>query len=143
MDIVCSAPQMSDPHPLMFAPSAVLAWLQVTAATLGLALSGFADPAGRFLLLPAALAGLALGVRDALQRPVLSAGDAGLEVVSGPRRFRVSWAEVEQVRVLRDRRTPVLEIDLAGTLVVLSGRRLGTPPAQVLEALAPWWPPSA
>ncbi len=145
MDIVSSALQMSDPHPVdhavKLAPPRGLAWAQVATSVVVLALSSVADPAGRFLLVPAALVVLALGLRDALQRPVLRASDDGLEVVSGRHRVRCPWADVEQVRVLRDRRTPLLEIDLAGTLVVLSGRRLGVPPAQALAALAPWLPP--
>jgi hypothetical protein len=39
------------------------------------------------------------------------------------------------MRVVRDRRTEVLELDLGRTLAMLSRARLGRPPAQVLDEL--------
>lgn len=93
------------------------------------------DATGRLLALPAALLLAALGARDLLLRPVLRADDDGLDVVVGLHRRRVGWAEVERMRVVTDRRTPLLEIDLADTLVVLSRSRLGRPPGVVLDEL--------
>lgn len=90
---------------------------------------------GWVLVLPAALALLAFAARDLLLRPVLTADPDGLEVVSGVRRDRASWEQVERLREVRDRRTPLLEIDLGDRLVVLTARRLGSPVEDVLAAL--------
>ena len=68
-------------------------------------------------------------------RPVLRADTAGLEVVVGLRRRQLSWPEVHGLRVVDDRRTPLLEVDLGSTLVVLTRRRLGRPPDVVLDEL--------
>ncbi len=99
-------------------------------------LGAVADAGGRVLAWPAAalLAGCAL--RDLLLRPVLQAGPAGLQVVTGLRRRSVPWSSVERLRVVRDRRTPLLEIDLGDTLVVLSRFRLGRAPEDVLSELS-------
>lgn len=93
-----------------------------------------AEPPGGVLLVPAAAGALALGLRDLLLRPVLTLDTEGLTVVDGVRRRSAAWADVERVRVVKDRRTPVLELDLdeAG-LVVLTRRRLGRSPEEVLD----------
>jgi hypothetical protein len=112
-----------------------------TAAQLGvglvlLVLAPFVDPLGAVLLVPAGCAALGLGLRDLLLSPVLTADAAGITVVEGMRRTRAAWPQVTRVRTVRDRRTPLLEIDLDDRVVVLSGRRLGAPVEDVLAALA-------
>ncbi len=95
----------------------------------------WADPAGRVLGLPAALVLVGFGLRDLLLAPVLRAGPAGLDVVVGLRRRHVPWAQVAGLRVVSDRRTPLLELDLGDQLVVLTRWRLGRAPAAVLAEL--------
>lgn len=116
-------------------PKPTLGWLALAAA--GLLLLGLvpADAIGRLLLLPAAGVLLGISLRDLLLRPTLSATPEGLTVVSGLRRVWLPWAEVHGLRVVTDRRAPLLEIDLGDTLVVLSRARLGAAPWQVLEQL--------
>lgn len=117
------------------APARAFGWLMVGLAAAGLAAAAFLDPVGRLLVLPAAGIGLAAGLRDLLLRPVLHADPDGLAVVDGLRRVKAAWPEVHRLRVVRDRRTPLLEIDLEHTLIVLSRRRLGRAPADVLAEL--------
>lgn len=93
------------------------------------------DAAGRLLALPAALAVFALSVRDLRSGPLLVADADGVEVLQGLRRIRVPWAEVERMRVLRDRRAELLELDLGRTLALLSRQRLGRYPDDVLTDL--------
>jgi hypothetical protein len=98
------------------------------------------DGIGRLLLLPAVAAVAVVGVRDLLLRPVLSADAEGLTVADGLHHRTAAWEEVERMRVVKDRRAPLLELDLGGALVVLGQRRLGRHPEQALkelEALAP------
>jgi hypothetical protein len=108
----------------LFAFAAVLAVVAV-----------LSDPAGRLLTAPAAVAVLALAVRDLRSGPVLRAGPAGLEVLQGLRLVRVGWNQVERMRVVQDRRTEMLELDLGSTLAVLSRNRLGRLPEDVLTDL--------
>lgn len=102
----------------------------------GLALGAaavLAAPPAWVLLGPAGAVAVALGVRDLLLRPVLAVGPDALTVVDGVRRLRVPHAQVERVRVVRDRRTPLLELDLGDAgLVVLTRRRLGRSPDEAL-----------
>ncbi len=93
------------------------------------------DTAGLLLTLPAAVVTAAWGVRDLVLRPVLTADAAGLRVVSGVRIHTLAWSQVERLRVVTDRRTPLLELDLGTHVVVLSRGRLGRPPSAVLEDL--------
>ncbi|MDT7544925.1 MAG: hypothetical protein QOE99_1035 [Actinomycetota bacterium] len=93
------------------------------------------DPAGRLLTAPAAVAVLALGIRDLRSGPLLRADAEGVEVQQGLRRIRVAWARVERMRVVRDRRTELLELDLGSTLALLSRQRLGRYPDEVLADL--------
>lgn len=121
-----------------FAPDA-----RVSAGLVGLgillaAVAVRADAGGRLLGLVAAVGLLALGVRDLLCRPVLAAAEQGLLVRTGARPRAVPWADVLALRVRRERRTQVLELDLTGGLVVLSGRRLGTRPEAALAVLERW-----
>ncbi len=100
-----------------------------------LAVAVLSDSAGRFLATPAAVAVLALAVRDLLSGPVLAAGPEGVEVLQGLRRARAPWAQVERLRVVKDRRTEMLELDLGSTLALLSRQRLGRYPDEVLADL--------
>jgi len=93
------------------------------------------DAAGRLLALPAAAAVLALSARDLRSGPMLVADSEGVEVLQGLRRVRVPWAEVERMRVVRDRRSELLELDLGRTLALLSRQRLGRLPEDVLTDL--------
>ena len=106
-------------------------------AALALTVVGaLADPAGRVLAWPAAAALAALGLRDLLLGPAVRAGGAGLELVVGARRRWVPWSQVQGIRVVRDRRTALLELDLGDTLVLLSRLRLGRPAADVAAELS-------
>lgn len=93
------------------------------------------DAPGRVLVLPAAALLLAFGARNLVLHPALRADAHGVEVVAGVRRLRAAWPDVERLRVVTDRRTPVLELDLGDALVVLSRLRLGRPPGDVLAEL--------
>jgi hypothetical protein len=93
------------------------------------------DPAGRLLALPAAAIVLALGLRDLRSGPLLHADEVGVDVLQGLRRVRAPWAEVERMRVVRDRRAELLELDLGGTIALLSRQRLGRLPEDVLTDL--------
>ena len=111
------------------------AWVQVLAGVGALLVDLPADAAGRVLLTPAGLVLIVLGLRDLLLRPVLSADPVGITLVDGWTRREAAWSEVLGLRVVTDRRIPVLELDLADGLVVLSRRRLGRPPSEVLAEL--------
>jgi hypothetical protein len=107
---------------------------------LGLAavLAGIAvlsDPAGRVLTVPGVVCALVLGLRDVRRGPILEADAAGVRVRDGWRRVAAPWADVERMRVLRDRRTELLELDLGRTVVVVSRARLGRLPEDVLTDL--------
>ncbi|MDP3714319.1 MAG: PH domain-containing protein [Mycobacteriales bacterium] len=93
------------------------------------------DTGGRLLVVPVLLGAAAFVVRDLICGPLLRADGEGLDVLDGARRVRVPWGEVERVRVVKDRRTPVLEVDTGHRVVALSGTRLGQHPADVVEAL--------
>ncbi|MCU1590629.1 MAG: hypothetical protein JWP11_1885 [Frankiales bacterium] len=97
--------------------------------------AALSDSAGRLLAAPAAVAVLALAVRDLRSGPVLAAGPQGVEVLQGLRRTRVPWPQVERMRVVKDRRTEMLELDLGSTLALLSRNRLGRLPEDVLTDL--------
>jgi hypothetical protein len=93
------------------------------------------DPAGRLLAVPAAVVALALAIRDLTSGPVLRADTNGVEVLQGLRTIRADWARVERMRVVKDRRTEMLELDLGTTLALLSRTRLGRLPEDVLTEL--------
>ena len=122
------------------AQSAVLAAAGVLLA-LG---SSFLDAAGRLLVGAAALALLAMALRDVLVRPRLSAGRDGVEVRSWMSRRHLPWPLL-RVRVRVTRRLGItsraLELDTAagpddpGVLVLLDRRDLGTDPEEVARAL--------
>lgn len=93
------------------------------------------DATGTLLALPAAVVALALGLRDLLLVPVLHADAGGLVVVRGLRRQAVPWADVRRLRVVEDRRSALLELDLEDDVVLLSRGRLGRDPRTVLDEL--------
>ena len=112
-----------------------IGWAQLLGAVgLAVVLAG-TDPAGRLLLVPVIVLAAASGLRDLLLAPVLTAGPEGLSVVSGAHRRTAAWSQVERVRVVTDRRVPLLELDLGDTVVVLSRRRLGADVEEVRQAL--------
>jgi hypothetical protein len=117
-------------------PARSTAALLLLAAGVLLAVALAADPAGSLLAGPAAVLLGGLALRDLLLRPVLRAGPEGLEVVTGLRRRRLPWSAVEGLRVVTDRRTALLELDLGSSLVVLPRARLGRAPQQVLDELS-------
>lgn len=98
-----------------------------------------ADPAGRLLLVAAALWLAVLAGRDLLLAPVLDADLEGLRVVDGWRRVEVTWSGVEDIRLVTDRRAPLVELDLGDRLVVLSRRRLARLPSEVVDELTALW----
>jgi hypothetical protein len=93
------------------------------------------DAAGRLLTAPAALITLALALRDLVSGPVLRADAAGVAVLQGVRTLHADWSQVERMRVVKDRRTEMLELDLGTTIALLSRHRLGSYPAEVLTEL--------
>ena len=101
----------------------------------------FADPAGQLLAVPAAAVASLLIARDLLLGPVLQADAEGLSVLSGWRRVRAHWSEVESMTVRVDRRAPMLDLDLGATVIVLGRTRLGQSPTEVLAALQSVRPP--
>ena len=114
-------------------PGSCLALLAGAGVLVLLGLAG--DAGGRVLAWPAAALLAAAALRDLALRPTLRADRAGVEIVTALRRRWTPWQQVEGMRVVTDRRTPVLEVDVGATLLVLSRRRLGRAPASVLEEL--------
>ena len=108
--------------------------LLALAAVLALA-TVLSDPAGRLLTGPAVLGALVLSLRDLRGGELLSADADGLVVRDGWRRHVALWPEVERMRVLRDRRTEMLELDIGRTVVLLTRNRLGRLPEDVLTDL--------
>ena len=93
------------------------------------------DPAGRLLAFPAAVAVLVLAIRDLRSGPVLVADAQGVELLQGLHRIRAPWSAVERMRVVRDRRSELLELDVGRTVALLSRQRLGRLPDDVLTDL--------
>lgn len=93
------------------------------------------DSGGRLLAVPAAIGVLAVAIRDLVSDPLLQADGYGIVVLQGLRHRRAAWSRVERMRVVQDRRTKVLELDLGSTLVLLSRQRLGRHPDDVLTDL--------
>jgi hypothetical protein len=111
-------------------------------ATAGAGLS--TDPAGRVLLVGAALVLLAYTVTDLVFWPRLSVNASGLDVRTPHTRAHLDWSEIEAVRAdARQRlglRSVTLEIDAGEHLVVFSRRALGADPetaAGVIQAFEP------
>ncbi|MEO6204604.1 MAG: PH domain-containing protein [Mycobacteriales bacterium] len=108
--------------------------LSALAAVLAL-VTALSDPAGRLLTGPAALAALLMAGFELRGGPVLRADPEQVEIRQGWRRVRTSWTSVERMRVVKDRRTELLELDLGDTTVLLSRTRLGRLPDEVLTEL--------
>jgi Bacterial PH domain len=124
-----------DPHELRVDPPRRNTVLAALAGLVALVALVAADTGGRLLVVPVLLGAAAFVVRDLVGGPLLRADAEGLDVLDGVRRVRVAWGDVERVRVVKDRRTPVLEVDTGNRVVALSGTRLGQHPADVVEAL--------
>lgn len=124
-----------DPDELQIDPQRRLTVLAGLTALVALVVLVLADTGGRLLCVPVLLGAAALVVRDLVCGPLLHADAEGLDVLDGVRRVRVAWVDVERIRVVKDRRTPVLEVDTGNAVVALSGTRLGQHPADVMEAL--------
>lgn len=95
-----------------------------------------ADAGGRVLAWPAAGLLGATALRDLVLGPALRADREHVVVVSGWRRSAVPWDAVDRLRVVTDRRSPLLEVDGGDVLLLLSRWRLGRPPALVLDELS-------
>jgi PH (Pleckstrin Homology) domain-containing protein len=102
------------------------------------------DPAGRVLLVGAALVLLAYTVTDLVFWPRLAVNASGLDVRTPQTRAHLDWSEIEAVRAdARQRlglRSVTLEIDAGAQLVVFSRRALGADPetaAGVIRAFDP------
>ena len=118
-----------------WSPSRALAWVELMAAVvIGLAAVPL-DGLGRVLTLPAALLVTGLGLRDLLLRPTLSADEGGIHVAVGLHHLAIAWDDLASVRVVTDRRAPLLELDRGDAVYVLTRRRLGSAPYLVLEDL--------
>jgi len=116
-------------------PSRLHTWTLVV-GSLALAVGGLrGDPGSRVLAWPAAVLLLLAAGRDLALGPALQADAGGLVVIAGLRRVVVPWARVERLRLVTDRRTPVLEVDAGDRLLLLTRWRLGRSPAQVLDEL--------
>ena len=126
----------AEARPVQAGPDRRAAPALLALALLLAALAATADTAGALLCAPAAAAALGLGLRDLLLVPVLRADAAGLTVVTGLRRRVLGWDEVASLRTVTDRRSVLLEVELADDEVLLLSRnRLGRDPRDVLEEL--------
>jgi hypothetical protein len=121
--------------PRAWRPAPSWVWSQLAAAAALAALIPFVDRLGWVILVPTAVSAAASGLRDLWLSPVLAADADGIAVVDGLHRVTASWEQVERLRAVRDRRTPLLEVDLGDHVVVLSRRRLGAGVDEVLGAL--------
>jgi hypothetical protein len=106
------------------------------------------DPAGRLLLIGAALILGAYAVTDLVFNPRLTASGAGLVLHSPFARARLAWTEIDSISAdTRHRlglRSTALEIDAGAVLAQFTRRGLGRDPAAaaaLLQALDPR-PPS-
>lgn len=107
-----------------------------------LALLGLStDAGGRVLAWPAAALLAALAVRDLVLGPALRADGQRVAVVTGWRTTTLPWSGVDRLRIVTERRAPLLEIDAGEDLLLLSRWRLGRPPAVVLDELRAVAPP--
>ena len=119
---------------------AVLALQLVAALALLVVAATSDDRGGRLLGGAAGLLLLAVAVHDLVLRPVLVVEPDGIEVAAIGGRRRLGWSQVERVDastdIRRGVRSRLLEIDAGGTLVLLSQRRLGREPAEVVAEIA-------
>ena len=103
-------------------------------ATLAAVTAG-SDPAGQLLAAPAAVAALLMAGYELAAGPLLAADREGVRLRSGVRLVTAAWPSVVRMRATRERRADLLELDLGTTVVLLSGLRLGRPPAEVVADL--------
>jgi hypothetical protein len=95
------------------------------------------DAAGRLLIAVVGLGLLGLAARDAVLRPTLRVGPAGIDVVDGIRRRHLPWAAVRRVRtgtLAHSRRlvhVRTVEIDTIDGPVLVSRHQLGAEPSAV------------
>jgi len=104
--------------------------LLLLAGVLGVA-AVLADSAGRLLAGPAAVIALGVAIREMRGGPLLLADRERVVVRQGWRSVEASWQQVERMRVVKDRRAELLEIDIGRTVLLLSRARLGRYPADV------------
>ena len=119
---------------ILRAPRRLTGALAVGAALLTV-LAVLADPAGRLLAGSGAVLATLAVARDLLLGPVLRADHSGVTVLAGWRQVHAPWSTVAALTVRTDRRTPVLDLDLGDTVVVLSRLRLGAAPGDILLVL--------
>ncbi|GAA0427776.1 hypothetical protein Acor_38060 [Acrocarpospora corrugata] len=120
------------------APSIIV--LKAAGALLLAALAVTADGRGLFLAGIAALGFAGLAVRDLLARVRLTAGPAGITVISGfSGRHHIPWPQLEHIRVdSRSRygtRMELLELDTGDNVHLFSKFDLGEPVVPVAEVL--------
>ncbi len=120
---------------LVIDPPRRLAYGLLALAVVLAAAGVLADPAGQLLALPAAGVALLVALQELRAGAVLVADRCRVVARQGWRRVDVTWSDVERLRVVKDRRTELLEIDLGHTTVLLSRARLGRYPADVLADL--------
>ena len=130
-----------------FGPSRGLANACLAAAAVAALLAGFdGDSAGRLLVGLAGILLLALGGYDTIVRPRLIASSSGLVVRTAGGRLRLSWAQIEDLRLDERSRlglaSRTLEIDCGSALVVLGRHSLGREPREVLALVSAFRPPS-
>jgi hypothetical protein len=123
-----------------FGPSRPIAGLIFAAALLTAGAAIFSDDrGGRLFLGCVAVALVAIAATDLMFWPRLSAGPTGLAVFAPSVRARLTWAEIDTVRV--DERSHLglasraLEIEAGPRLIVLSRWGLGRDPREVLAEL--------
>jgi hypothetical protein len=127
--------QVEEPVQVEAAPSRAAAVALLLLAVVLVVVATQTDATGTLLAAPAAVVALGLGLRDLLLVPVLRADATGLVVVHGLRRQTVAWSDVRRLRVVDDRRSTLLELDLEDDVVLLSRGRLGRDPRAVLDEL--------
>jgi len=148
-----AAPRVArDPHPVPDLPPArAVAWrvdgrmrLARLAGVIVFAAAAYlfrGDRVGTSLSVLAALLCAGYGLRDLIAPVRLAADPDGVSVTTGyARRTRLSWPQVERIRVDRRSRlgnpTELLEIDTGERLYLFSARDLGVRPADALAVLA-------
>jgi hypothetical protein len=102
------------------------------------------DRAGRLLLAVAAVVLGAIAVTDLVFSPRLIASRSGLTIYAPTLRTRLSWPEVDALRVDERSRlglaSRALEIEAGDVLVVLGKRGLGRDPREVLDVISIYRP---
>lgn len=134
---IMSAPDEQARAPVCrFGPDRRLAALSALGATLLIAYAGVsADAAGRLITSLAAVVCVAYAVADLAFWPRLTATAEGLRIHTPFARARLSWAQIDAIRVDERTRfglmTRTLEVDAGALLVVFGKRELGQDPRTV------------